>query len=238
MNINLPQTKWPTLLIVMIIAGVASVFPPQLTHAQKAQKSLDNEQYRKAQIEIERAMQEVERAIAELRRVDLPAMQAELKQSLQTLLAQKEELSKHLAQELSAVDTELKQMKGHVNAAALEQELRSAMQDAQREMGKAQEQLQQHKQHLQNDIAEELRKASVELQESKKNLALVKQGLELMKAEGLIPNSGEKLQIEYRDDNLLYINGKAQSQAVSDKYRKYFGKGNFVMGSSINRRPV
>ena len=111
----------------------------------------------------------------------------------------------------------------------------------QRELEKAQENLQSEKlrSHIDMDnikktIDASLAHARTGIENAKKELALLKEFTELLEKDGLI-NKKKGFKIEIRNGE-MYINGNRQSKEVNDRYRKFFKEEDYMISSDGEER--
>jgi hypothetical protein len=105
----------------------------------------------------------------------------------------------------------------------LEKALRSTdFEFAKAEMEKAMVEMEKSLAAQQGKLAVEMKKAEAEMKKAQEEMELMQQGMELMEKDGLL-KPDESMNIDW-DDDILIINGQRQTEAVSDKYRKYFKK--------------
>lgn len=208
--------------------SVTDTFPPD---KKMTAKDLD-----KLHVELEKAMKLVTEKLKEidwsklnlqisesLKEIDLDKIKASVEQSLKAV-------------DMAAIEKDVQNALKEVDMQQVNSEIKQAMQEAKRELEKVNW----------ADIKKELADAKVEIEKAKlelKDLDLnkvmdeAKAGIEKAKAEikemktmitemekdGLIDRK-KGFKLEYKD-GLLYIDGKQQSQAISDKYRKYAKDG-------------
>lgn len=109
----------------------------------------------------------------------------------------------------------------HVELEKAKLEIKSIdMDKIRRELEAAKQDLEKTRIELKNmDIDKITDDARKEIQSAKGELKLLKEMFMEMKKDGLVDSKGE-YKIEYKNKE-LYINGKKQSQQITDKYRRY-----------------
>ena len=178
---------------------------------------------------------EMRKAFSEIKSIDAAKLAKEIEASLKELDAEKIKLEINKAMEqidFAAIEKEVGTAMKDVEWAKINDEVKHSLNQAKKEM----EQIDME------EINEQIEKATIEMEKSKtalekidfdnilkeagKNIEEAKQMLKLqqemfneMEADGLIhPKDG--FTIEYKDKS-LYINGKKQSEPVTNKYRHY-----------------
>lgn len=141
-----------------------------------------------------------------MKSIDMQKMQADISKSMaeaQKAMAelQKSGWQKEFQQGMKEMQESLKEMKLQMP------EIKKEMEAAKKEMVNAQ-----------LNMKDEMAKAKVDIEKARIEIKELKSSLDEMKKDGLI-KEGETVKLEWKN-GLLYINGKEQSKAVSDKYRK------------------
>ena len=77
------------------------------------------------------------------------------------------------------------------------------------------------------DMDKNMAEARSGIDKAKEEMSLIKEMFTEMEKDGLI-NAKEGFTVEYKNKE-LYIDGKKQSEKITDKYRKYFKKDHFKM---------
>lgn len=178
---------------------------------EKAKAELKNKDWKKIDLEMQRAMKEIDKidiekirkeAEASIKSVDWDKMQEEIKESLKgleevELPKLKKEINENLAKEMEELKVGMEHSKNElkIDKEKLKKELNFSMEETMKEMGKSME-------HAKAGL-QELKKITGE-----------------MEKDGLI-KKGENAKIKFKDGE-LYINGKKQSKETTDKYRHYF----------------
>jgi Asp-tRNA(Asn)/Glu-tRNA(Gln) amidotransferase A subunit family amidase len=96
------------------------------------------------------------------------------------------------------------------------EEVKKELENAKKELARAKEEMK----HQKIDMKKELDHAKVGIDKAKAELKDYQEMIYDMEKDGLL-NTKEDYSIEYKDGD-LFINDKKQSQAVADKYKKYF----------------
>lgn len=191
-----------------------------MKEVEQAMQNLQNVELPQVQIEIEKAMKEIDmnkiqlEVQAALKEVDMEKIQLEVKKAMKDVDMQK-------------INAEIQAAMKEVDMKAIEKELAAAkavnMEQVKKQMELAKEQMAKSK----IDIKAQMALAGEQIKKAKAQLQLMKEGLDELEKDGL-KKKDEKVNIEYKD-GIMYLNGAAQTQQVSDKYKKYFGEGNFKM---------
>ena len=150
-----------------------------------------------------------------MKEVDMVKMQAEIKKAQAEMQKSMKDL------DVSKINAEVAKAMKAIDMKAMEKDLAAVKnintEELKLEMAKVKEELAQNK----IDIKIQLEEAKEQMKKANVQLMLVKEGLDELEKDGL-KKKDEKVNIEYRN-GILYLNGKPQSQQVSDKYKKYFG---------------
>jgi hypothetical protein len=204
-----------------------------------------------SEAELEKTMLELEKTMEKLETRDLKQIKAELERAAKELDVARMEAE--VQQSLKAVDSKniRQQMERALKAADLAQMQAKALRQMdwekmEKQLETAQtinyEQmaLQMAEATVQMEkagklIGPQLEKAREEMKKTQQEMKLMQQGVLELKKDGLIKD-GEELNIEW-DSNTLIINGSRQPAAVSEKYRKYFGRGIIRMSGAEGRSP-
>jgi hypothetical protein len=208
--------------------------------------------YEEVKIEMQRAMQEVEQAMQRLNKEDIPRMREEIQKALKSMNAQemrremetamKEVDMSAIQQEISAAMKELQNEKlssevaralKEVNFEKMQAELKEMqlvnMAEVERSMKKVQEELERTNLNMEGI----LEKAKKEMGAARQQLKLISEGIDELEKDGLIKKT-DTINIEWEKETLI-LNGVKQSKSVSEKYRKYFGNGQFKFNNDPNR---
>ena len=189
-----------------------------MEEVQKSMQEFQEKDWPKVQVEIEKAMKEIDMVKiqqeiqASMKEVDMEKIQAEVKNAMKEIDVEKicAEVNKAMKSiDMKAIEKELAAVK-KINTEELS-----------REMAKVKEELARTKIDLNVQIAN----AKEQMKKANAQLLLMKQGLDELEKDGL-KKKGEKINIEYKN-GVMYLNGAPQSKQVSDKYKKYFGSGDF-----------
>ncbi len=189
---------------------------------------------------IHQALLEIDRAMEKLKTEEWPRVQVELARAMEQLDTEK--IAREITNAVNQVDIQkinlaVTKAMTEVNASKICEEVKAAM--AQIDMSELQKELAAKKinseelalqmeklkmdmKDLHIDIRKEMENASREMEKAKVKLQLMSEGLKALENEGLI-KKGDKISIEYKE-GIMYINGRAQTKEVSDKYKKYFGE--------------
>jgi chromosome segregation ATPase len=188
---------------------------------ENTMKELKETEWPKMQLEIENAMKEIDivkiqqEINASMKEVDMVKMQAEIKKAQAEMQKSMKDL------DVSKINAEVVKAMKAIDMKAMEKELAAVKnintEELKLEMAKVKEELARNK----IDIKIQLEEAQEQMKKANVQLMLVKEGLDELEKDGL-KKKDEKVNIEYKN-GILYLNGKAQSQQVSDKYKKYFG---------------
>jgi Asp-tRNA(Asn)/Glu-tRNA(Gln) amidotransferase A subunit family amidase len=209
--------------------------------------SMKMKDFDKLQSELDKSLLQVNE---EMKKIDLSAMQKEIEASLKAV--DMEKIMKDVESSLKSIDLEkmmadISSSLKDVNLELKSSEIEKAMQEAKKEIEKAKLEI---KEVDREAIKKELEKAKLEIDKikpeidkidmdkiinearagidkAKEELKLTREMFTEMEKDGLI-NSKEGFTVEYKDKS-LYIDGKKQSEKITDKYRKYFKQEHFKM---------
>jgi hypothetical protein len=224
----------------------------QLEEAQKNLQRFSERDFEKMQEDIQKSIEKINveaielQAEQALKQVDLEKMQKEIQESLskidfdkierdiQEAMEQSEEDMKDLREELQKARTEVQQ---HFNSEFFRKEMEELkkvnMDDVKKEMQEVKKELEKVKVELDKeklDIKKELDKAQIELGKAQTELKGYQEMIYSMEADGLLDTKNDYT-IEF-NNNELTIDGKKQSSAVTEKYKKYFKKGKVTIKKS------
>ena len=191
-------------------------------------------------MEIEKALKEVDiqkinaEVQASLAAADFDKIHTEIETSLKEI--DSENINAEVAQAMKGAAEEIKLALKDIDGAKISTEIKQAMaaidwKKIDREMADAKG---ISAQQIKKQMAEaklQMAQSSVQLKESLKNAKVAlknamaqlkwqQEGLQQLEKDGLI-KKGENGNVEYKN-GLLYLNGAAQSQEISNKYKKYF----------------
>lgn len=182
-----------------------------------AEKSLREIDWNKISKQVEISMKQIDMAKLQMeidksmKSIDWNKMKTELDRSMKELdkAKMKMDIEKEVTDAMKSINMD--EMKK-----SLEEMKKINFDELKKEMEKLKIEMELNKDHL----TIEMNKAKLEMLEAKKGLSELKEMTTEMEKDGLI-NKKESNTIEYKNKELL-INGKKQSQEVTEKYRKYF----------------
>jgi len=187
---------------------------------EQAEKSLKEIDWTKMQKQIEESMKQIDVAKLQMdiqksmKAIDLDKMKLEIEKSMKDI-----DLSK-MKIDLDKMKIELSQSLKEINSEEMKKSMEELKKvnfdELKKEMEKVKKEMELNKDHLKIDMD----KLKVDMEKAKSEMAEVKDMVNDMEKDGLI-NKKESNTIEYKDKQ-LFINGKKQSQEMTDKYRKYF----------------
>ena len=143
---------------------------------------------------------------AAIKSIDIQKIQADINRSMAD--AQK------AMTELQKSDWQKEFQKGMKEMQESMTEMKLQMPEIKKEMEAAKKEVATAKLDMKDDMA----KAKMDIEKARVEIKELKSAVAEMKKDGLI-KEGESVKLEWKDGR-LYINGKEQSEAVSDKYRK------------------
>lgn len=175
------------------------------------------------------------KALAEVKSIDGAKLAKEIEAALKDLDAEKIKLEINKAMkevDFAAIQKEVSHAMKEAEWARISDEVKHSLDQAKKEMEqidmeeineqieKAKAQMEKSKTALEKiDFDNILKEAGKNIEEAKQLLKLQKEMFIEMESDGLIhPKNG--FTIEYKD-KVLYINGKKQSDAITNKYRRY-----------------
>ena len=186
--------------------------------AEGAIKQIDVE---KIQREIQQSMNEAQEAMS---KIDMNKIQRDIEKAMKEVPS-KIELEK-IKQELEKAKQEMKRT---IESEEFKKEMENLrkidMKDIEKELEKAKKEMERVKLDLNEEklnMKEHMEKARAEIEKAQQELKAYQEMIYSMEKDGLI-NTKEDYTIEYNEGELT-INGKKQSSAVSNKYKKYFKK--------------
>lgn len=211
-------------------------FDIELRAIDKANKELSEKDWDKVSLEIDEAMNKIdfEKIQADIdkamKSVDFEKIQQEITQSLAKVDFEK--LQKEIKESMDKVSKiDMEEMRADLQKAQkeIEQELQKAQkwnnEDFQKEMNKVKKEMEELKVDLKKeefDFKNIMEKAGEEVQKAKEELKGYQEMVYDMEKEGLLSTDGDYT-IDYRNGEIS-INGKKQTSAVSNRYKKYFSK--------------
>jgi hypothetical protein len=181
----------------------------------------------------EKMQKEMQQALKELDKIDVEKMKKELQESLKEINSEKfqQNLQKELQQQLRELDkinvekqkAEIKRAMEEINADEISRRVEQSlakvnMEEIKREMEKVKEEMEKNKDHFKVDME----KAREEIKKAKEEIKGYQLMVEEMEKDGLL-STREDYKIQFKNKE-LFINGKKQSESVTEKYKKYFKK--------------
>jgi hypothetical protein len=233
--------------ICLLIAGITMSFYPlqfaPIQHYDSLSEVTDTipakEHNKMTMSEYDKLMNDlnadVQRALEEVRSIDADKLSKEIAASLKDLDADK--IKMKLAQamkevDLASVEKELHEAMNNVQLNKINEQVKTSLEQAKKEiekinmdvvskeMEKAKLELKKSKDAFEKiDFDKIMKEAGASIDKAKHMLQLQKEFFTELEKDGLI-NTKDGFTIEYKDKS-LYINGKKQSEAVTDKYRHY-----------------
>lgn len=164
-------------------------------------------------VDIENIMKTVSASIKD---IDVEKIVAEATASLKNI--NWEDHSKEVKAALAEAKEELEKAKVEIKKIDKE-EIKRELENARKEIEKSKAEIK----HL--DMDKIMKGAKESIDKAKDEMKLIKTMFNEMEKDGLV-NAKDGFSIEYKD-KILYINGKAQSDQVTDKYRKYIKGDHF-----------
>lgn len=178
---------------------------------------------------------DVKKAMEEVSKIDMSKINKELKESLKEIDAEKikQQIDVALKQvDMAAIQNEMSKAMKEVEWSKISTDVKLALDKATNEikhinMKEIDEQLSRAKIEIEKaktelkkiDLSKAIKEAETGIKLAQKQLKAQKEMFAEMEKDGLI-NSKEGFSIEYKD-KMLYINGKQQPDAVTEKYRQY-----------------
>jgi hypothetical protein len=210
------------------------------TNPKSATKHSGNKVSEVDQQSIDKAMQEVQKAMEKIQKEDWPKVQAEISRAMKEIDAEKISREVQLALkevDMEKINLEVQKAMKEIDMAKISQEVKLAMKEIdfaglQKELAVEMKKLHEELKDVHINVEKEMQKAKVELKKAHAQLELMREGMQMLEADGLI-KKGEKVDIEYKD-NILYLNGKPQSKEVSEKYKKYFSNSGTIRTNMID----
>jgi chromosome segregation ATPase len=203
----------------------------------EAMEELNSE---KIQQEIQEAMKNIEvdkirmQAEMQLKQIDVQKIQKEVQKALTEAKYNYNGDSKKMEVEIQKAMEESRKAMSEFKKVDMEKmmaELEFSKEQLKKQQWKIKDEMENVKKHLKEnmnkDVNEELEKAKEEIGRAKEELQGYKNMLSEMEKEGLL-STKENYTVEYKDGELS-INGKKQSDTVSDKYKHYFKKDNVTI---------
>jgi len=217
-----------------------------------AQLQFKKEDFEKIQKEMELAFKEInfEKIKAEidkgLKDVDMAKIKMEIAQAMKEVDTKKikldmekamrdidvEKIKRDIEQSMKDIDIEkiqadVQKSLSSIDFAEIEREVANAknINLKQMEEGMAAAKLQLDRQKI--DFEVQMEKAGEAMKTARQKIAIMKEGMLELEKDGLI-QKGEKVNLEYKN-GILFLNGKEQSKAISEKYKRYFAEGSFTI---------
>lgn len=215
----------------------------ELRDLDKAKEKLNKEDWGKVQFDIDNAMkdidmnkisQQVKDALASvdvekiqsdvraaLKDIDLGKIKMQVDESLRSIDCDKlrKEINSSLDKvDMDAIRNEIEKAGDDVRRELKDKDWKKEMEDAQKDVERARDELK----HEKFDMKDIMDKAGEGIANTKEELRGYQDMIYSMESDGLL-NTKEDYVIKYRNGELS-INGKKQSQEVTDKYKKYFKK--------------
>ena len=178
---------------------------------------------------------DVQKALEDIRLIDADKLSKEIAASLKDLDADKikMELARSMKEvDFTAIEKELHEAMNNVQLDKINEEVKASLEQAKREMEKinmdvinkeiekAKIEMEKSKNALEKiDFDKIMKEAGASIDKAKQILQLQKEFFTELEKDGLI-NPKDGFSIEYKNKS-LYINGKKQSETVTDKYRHY-----------------
>jgi hypothetical protein len=200
-------------------------------------KKMTSQELDKLEVELEQALK---LAGEKLKEIDLGKLNLQIADALKQI--DMEKIKTSVEQSLKAVDfasieKEVNNALKEVDMNKINMEVKQALQEAKREMEKvnwadinkeladARIELEKAQQELKGiDMDKIMSEAKQGIEKAKTELKQFKEMVTEMEKDGLIDRKKGFKKITFEDGS-LYIDGKKQSQAISDKYRKYTKDG-------------
>lgn len=165
---------------------------------------------------------------AALKNIDLEKIRSEIKSAIAQVTDKTKwkELDTELNQALKEAQKSIEETK-KIDFEKIKKELQQTKIEWQEERKRIEKDLQEAREEIKNDktrIQDELGKAKEEISKAKDELQGYKTMISEMETAGLL-NTSADYSIEYKG-NELFINGRKQTNEVTDKYKRYFKKEN------------
>ena len=219
---TVPQIHNNDIDIELNLKDLDKTIKKSLEMAEKSMKEID---WNKISKEVEQSMKQI----------DMAKIQMEIDKSMKAI-----DWEKSLRQAQDEINRSMKEIDMTKMKFDMEKELNNAMKGISEEMKKSMEEIKkinfdELKKEMENLKKEmelnkdhfklEMDKAKLEMLKAKKGLSEIKEMATEMEKDGLI-NKKESNTIEFKNKE-LFINGKKQSQQITEKYLKYFKGDNF-----------
>jgi len=207
--------------------------------------SIKMKDFDKLQSELDRSLSQLGE---EMKKIDYSKMQKEIEASLKSIDAEK--IMKDVERSLKSIDLDktLASVSSSLKDLDLDlkgEEVEKAMKEAQKEIEKAKKEISNiDKEAIKKELTEAkkevekskaeidkidmdkiMSEAKVDIDKAKEELKLTKELITQLEKDGLV-DTKKGFELEYRNRS-LYIDGKKQSDEVTDRYRKYFKKDDF-----------
>ena len=235
-------------VICLLIAGISMSFYPlqfgPIQHYDSLAETTDtvpakSKQEKMTMTEYTKLMRDlnadVQKALEDIRLIDADKLSKEIAASLKDLDADKIklELAKAMKEvDFTRIEKELHEAMNNVQLGKINEEVKASLEQAKREMEKinmdvinkeiekAKIEMEKSKNALEKiDFDKIMKEAGASIDKAKQILQLQKEFFTELEKDGLI-NPKDGFSIEYKNKS-LYINGKKQSETVTDKYRHY-----------------
>ena len=196
---------------------------------EEMNKELENAANKIKDIDFEKLSQQIQESI---KKIDLDKIKVEIENSMKKVDMDK--IKADIRKSMKEIDYEkisadvqraVKDATASINTEEIRKELEQLktlnLEEIKGEMNNAREEMEKNK----DKIKQDLEKAKEEMKNTKSKLSIIKTITFEMGKDGLINPDGDYT-IEYKD-KVLKINGKQQSQEITDKYREYFNGEDF-----------
>lgn len=219
-------------------------FDRELRAIDMAKEELNGQDWEKVQREVEEAMQKIDLSKIQLdvekamKAVDFAKIQKEVAESMARVDFEKinsewqdamkkvdmEKINREIQESMSKVDwekinAEIKESMDKVSKIDMEK-MNDELRKAQKEISEMKINLEDEKFHFKDAM----KKAGESIEKAKEELKGYQEMVYAMEADGLLSTKNDYT-IEYKDGEIS-IDGKKQSSAVNEKYKKYFKKDN------------
>jgi hypothetical protein len=212
--------------------------------SKPASSGMSEATYAEVKEEMQQAIKEVERAMQRLNKEDLPRMREDMRKAIQSIntqdirremeLAMKEVDMPAIQQEMHAamkglqnaqIAEEMARAMQSVNLEKMQLELKELQKVNMIEIEKTMKKVKEELERTNVNMEGIMQKVQLEMSQAKQEMELVSDGIDALEKDGLI-RKNDNLNIQWDNDTLI-LNGVKQSKTISEKYRKYFGKGHF-----------
>jgi hypothetical protein len=248
-NSSFAKVVYVLALIATIIGFTAfSQKPPDQNSFKKEQLSKDNDTTKNSKrnkneavkgfdqldIELKQLDMHLDQLNDELRNVDFSEVQRHLNEAMKKLDEQK--ISEKINQSLKKIDWNKMDHELNESLAKID---KVKFLEVKKEIEKAKAQIEKQKLNMRFDVPDidekklrlgtekAMKKARLSIQNAKEEMKNMQAFINALQADGLIDKS-KAYKIEVKEGE-LYINGKKQSNEVSEKYKKYYKQKNFTI---------